>query len=77
MSTEILTIFIKAIELKQEIYVLAENYENNHLRRVNEKLCTPASGIFYLELLSEIRKVAHHLGNITERSEMFYEHPVK
>lgn len=70
-------IFIKAIELKQEIYVLAENYENNHLRRVNEKLCTPASGIFYLELLSEIRKVAHHLGNITERSEMFYENPVK
>lgn len=69
-------IFIKAIELKQEIYVLAENYESNHLRRVNEKLCTPASGIFYLELLAEIRKVAHHLGNITERSETFYENPV-
>lgn len=60
--------FKKANELEAEIMLLAEQYENIHLTRVKEKKCQPESGLFYLELISEIRKLSRHFANITDRS---------
>ena len=55
-------------ELKAEIMVLAEQYEIIHMNRVKEGKCLPESGLFYLELISEIRKLSRHFANITDRS---------
>ncbi len=45
--------------------------ENSHVSRINRGLCNPQSGIPYLELLEEIRKVSRHVRNIAERAEFF------
>lgn len=58
----------QAFELKRQIPVLCEDFETKHLRRLKKDLCSTEGGIFYIELLAEIRKVAHHIGNVVERA---------
>ena len=62
----------QVLKLKDEIISLVVKYEQDHLRRLREKLCSPETGVLYIELLSEIRKVSRHLANIAERSDAFY-----
>jgi len=63
----------KSVALENEIYVMLDSCEKEHIARINSGDCRPQVGILYLELLAEIRKIARHLFNINERSEMFYE----
>ena len=63
----------KSAHLEVEIYDLLNNFEREHINRINRGDCRPQVGILYLELLSEIRKISRHLFNINERSEMFYD----
>ncbi len=58
---------IESLKLKE----FCDQCESNHLKRLNEKECSIEAGMFYLELISEIRKVSHHLENISERSWSF------
>ena len=48
-------------------------FETDHLKRISDGLCVPAVGIMYLNLLEEIRKITHHLSNITDRADNFYD----
>ncbi len=54
--------------LAVDIVTLSNRCEAEHLKRLERKQCLPATGIFYIELLSEIRKVSRHLENISERA---------
>ena len=58
----------KAAKLWGEIYMSCDIYEKNHLARLEEGLCDTTTGIFYIDLLTEIRKVARHFSNIAERA---------
>ena len=58
----------RAGELETEIIELAEQYEIIHMARVKEKKCQPESALFYLEIISEIRKLSRHFANITDRA---------
>jgi Na/Pi-cotransporter len=60
----------KSAELYSRLKTMCDEYEFNHLKRLTEGLCNPKTGVFYLELISEIRKVSHHLANICERAEI-------
>jgi Na/Pi-cotransporter len=60
------------MKLKDEIIKLVITYEQSHLARLREKMCSAETGVIYIELLSEIRKVSRHLANIAERSDAFY-----
>jgi phosphate:Na+ symporter len=62
----------QVLKLKDEIIGLVEKYEQSHLLRLREKLCSAEAGVIYIELLGEIRKVSRHLANIAERSSAFY-----
>ena len=62
----------QVMKLKDEIISLVVRYEQDHLLRLREKLCSAETGVLYIELLSEIRKVSRHLANIAERSDAFY-----
>ena len=62
----------QAMKQKDQILELVVKGEQNHLQRLRSKLCSAESGVVYIELLSEIRKVSRHLANIAERSEAFY-----
>ena len=63
----------KSLLLETELKNLLDKYETEHISRINSGACRPQVGIIYLEILAEIRKIARHLFNINERSEMFYE----
>ena len=59
--------------MENDLYQILNACETEHIARINRGDCRPQVGILYLELLAEIRKIARHLFNINERSEMFYE----
>lgn len=62
----------QVLSQKDEIVSLVVKYEKEHLLRLREKLCSADTGVIYIELLSEIRKVSRHLANIAERNNAFY-----
>lgn len=77
LSTEMLTrctpqLMTKSLLLEKELQTMLDNFETEHISRINSGACRPQVGILYLELLGEIRKISRHLFNINERSEMFY-----
>ncbi len=55
-------------ELDRELGALCRNYEANHVRRTGGLSEKPEVGLFYVEIISEIRKVGHHFGNVVERA---------
>ncbi|MBO7741930.1 MAG: Na/Pi cotransporter family protein, partial [Victivallales bacterium] len=60
----------KSAELYSRLKTMCDEYETNHLKRLTEGLCNPKTGVFYLELIAEIRKVSHHFANICERADI-------
>lgn len=63
----------EAKKMKKQLISQLTTYEADHLTRISSGLCVPEVGIMYLDLLEEIRKVTHHLSNITDRADNFYE----
>ena len=58
----------KAAKLWGEIYTSCDIYEKNHLKRLEAGDCDTRTGVFYIDLIAEIRKVARHFSNIAERA---------
>lgn len=78
ISTEILThctpqLLQKSALLQGKITQLLDDFETEHIARINSGECRPQVGLLYLDLLTEIRKISRHLLNITERAGVFYE----
>ena len=78
LSAEMLTrctpeLMEKSVQMEKDLQQMLDNFETEHITRINRGDCRPQVGILYLELLAEIRKISRHLFNINERSEMFYE----
>ncbi len=57
-----------AEDLYHDLQAKLTSSENSHINRINTGLCQPRSGILYLELLEEIRKISRHVRNIAERA---------
>lgn len=64
----------KAFVLEKSIKLACDEYEANHMKRMNEKKCNFDTGLYYIEILSEIRKISRHFDNISERSASFSEY---
>ncbi|HPY91528.1 MAG TPA: hypothetical protein PLT23_12425, partial [Lentisphaeria bacterium] len=60
----------RADELKEQIRTLTEKFEDNHIQRLKDGSCLPVIGVYYIELLAEIRKVSRHIANITDRTKI-------
>ncbi len=58
--------------LRLELNRMLDQAESNHFQRLTRNECPAATGILYIELLEEIRKVSRHLANISERAVAFY-----
>lgn len=54
----------ETLKLEEEIDVLEEEYRNNHIKRLNNMLCTPHSGVIFLDLLSNLERISDHSSNI-------------
>jgi len=61
--------FTKAVELEEKIKTLTDSFESNHLERLKLGKCLPVIGVYYIQLISEFRKISRHLANIADRSE--------
>ena len=63
----------KALEildkLRDRMVDLTAKYEKNHLKRVRNSKCSGVSGVFFLEMLTEFRKISRHFGNVTDRAQ--------
>lgn len=81
MYSEVIRIYTKAIELLQSdkreeaellireddlIDKMEREFRENHIQRLNEGLCTPDSGMLFLDLISNLERVADHANNVAE-----------
>ncbi len=54
------------IEKSREVSTLERNLRKNHISRINEKVCIPKSGVIFLDLISNLNRVADHSTNLAE-----------
>lgn len=54
----------EVLKLEEEIDLLEKEYRNNHIDRLNKTLCQPSSGVIFLDILSNLERVADHSYNI-------------
>lgn len=57
----------KTIEDKEkDIDKMEEHYRNVHIQRLNKQLCHPSSGVIFLDILSNLERIADHSTNISK-----------
>ncbi|MGI6576385.1 MAG: Na/Pi cotransporter family protein [bacterium] len=54
----------KVLAHEDEIDLMERTYRNNHIRRLNEGICFPASGVVYLDIISNLERIGDHATNI-------------
>lgn len=54
------------VKIEEEIDKTKAQLRQNHIERINEGKCFPGSGIVYIELLSDLERIADHSTNIAE-----------
>ena len=57
-----------ALKDEKKIDKMADKFERRHMRRLTKGECDPASGVIFLEMISELERVGDHLSNIAERA---------
>ena len=60
-----------------EIKALTARFESNHEARLNSQDCNLENGMIYVELLSNLERIAAHLANLAERAHLMLSHHVK
>lgn len=58
-----------ALENEKKIEVAAKEFEDNHIKRLGEQVCSPITGVIFIEFIAELVKVSGHLTNIAERAQ--------
>lgn len=52
------------LEREGEIDLLEKNYRKEHIRRLNDGLCSPGPGVIFLDLISNLERIGDHANNI-------------
>lgn len=56
----------RVLEFEDEVDELEKIYRSNHIKRLNEGLCFPGSGVIYLDILSNLERIGDHSANIAK-----------
>jgi phosphate:Na+ symporter len=56
----------KVIDRDDHVDFLERSLRKNHIQRLNQKRCIPQSGVIYLDLISNLERVADHATNLAE-----------
>ena len=67
MKQNDMSIANNAIELEEDVDELDKAYRNEHMKRLNQHLCSIDSGIIYLDLLTNIERISDHSASIAKR----------
>ena len=62
----------EASDLENEIDILTERMDQNHIIRMNEGICTPIVGAQYMALATNTERIADHLFNIAKITNTLY-----
>ena len=65
-----------ALKEEEKVAKLAENYEDEHIKRLREGNCSADMGIIFIEMLGELSKIGERLANISERTPEIQKHYV-
>lgn len=55
----------EVVKLEEEVDKLEQRYRDNHIYRLNNRLCYPHSGVIFLDILSNLERVSDHSSNIS------------
>ena len=65
-----------ALKEEEKVAKLAENYEDEHIKRLREGNCSADMGIIFIEMLGELSKIGERLANISDRTPEIQKHYV-
>jgi phosphate:Na+ symporter len=54
----------EVLALEDEIDALQRTFEANHVRRLENKICSPLLGIVFVDILRNLERIADHSTNI-------------
>ncbi len=66
LSTGDLATAVKVLRFEDEVDELENEYRENHIKRLNEGLCSPGSGIVFVDILSNLERIGDHVSNIAK-----------
>ena len=49
---------------EQEIDILEQQLRDGHIKRLNNHSCHPSSGVIFLDMISNLERIADHATNI-------------
>lgn len=67
----------RALKIEGEINFLAEQCHDNHVKRLGDGNCTVNSGILFVDVVSNLERIADHFSNIAERMKDISKHHVE
>ncbi|MEG0181335.1 MAG: Na/Pi cotransporter family protein [Peptostreptococcaceae bacterium] len=57
----------RVIKLEEQVDMMEKTCRVNHMRRLNESSCNVDAGVIYLDLISNLERVADHSANIAQQ----------
>ncbi|MDK2564145.1 Na/Pi cotransporter family protein [Romboutsia sedimentorum] len=57
----------RVIKMEEQVNMMEKSCRENHMRRLNENLCTIDNGVIFLDIVSNLERVSDHSVNIAQR----------
>ena len=67
MATSDVNLACKVIKMEEQVDIMEESCRVNHMRRLNNNLCSIDNGVIYLEILTNLERISDHAANIAEK----------
>jgi len=66
MKTANKDIAMTVISMEEQVDVMERSFRMNHIYRLNKGLCNPEAGVIFLDMISNLERIADHASNIAK-----------
>lgn len=67
MRTSDVDLACKVIKMEEQVDLMEKSCRVNHMRRLNNNMCSIDSGIIYLEIIANLERISDHAVNIAQQ----------
>ena len=67
MRTSDVDLACKVIKMEEQVDIMEKSCRVNHMRRLNNNMCSIDSGIIYLEIIANLERFSDHAVNIAQQ----------
>lgn len=67
MRTSDVDLACKVIKMEEQVNIMEKSCRINHMRRLNNNMCSIDNGIIYLEVIANLERVSDHAVNIAQQ----------